>query len=137
MHVTRTASSFAALASVGAALCLAADPPDPGPPRGGLLLVQSELDLLAHASRVVTLEFDAARPSAVLQAIEEKSGLTIEVQGTLPERAGLSRSFREATVKEVLTWFSHELQVSFKAEPPDKLSVIVHASEAPPARQGG
>ena len=93
-----------------------------------MVLVQSELDYLPAAERAITLEVERAEPAAVLQEIRKKSGLAIEVRGSLPGLPVLSASFRETKAKVVLTWLAEQVPVSFKAEPPNKLWVIVEAS---------
>jgi hypothetical protein len=103
-----------------------------GPPKHGFILVQSELDLLPAAKRRITLQVDKAQPAAVLEALRKESGLTIEVQGTLPARPMLSGSFRNAHAKELLDWFARQLWVTFRAEPPNTLWIIADPPKTGP-----
>jgi len=93
------------------------------PPRP-MILVQSELDLLPASKRLVTLKVDDARPAAFLDLLRERSGLTIEVRGALPAEPTVSGTFREVEAKELLDWFARQVRVAYRAEPPNKLSII-------------
>jgi hypothetical protein len=101
---------------------------NPEPPGDHLILVQAELDHLAAAKQPITLDVEHAAPAAVLGEIARKSGITIEVRGSLPGRPALTASYRDASAKTVLTWFAGQVPVSFRAEPPNKLWVIVEPS---------
>ena len=128
---------FAVVVAIGSTPALAKPPRAAGPTDDGLLLVQSELDLLPAAKRLVTLRIEKAQPAAVVEMLRKESGLTIEIEGALPARPVLSASFRDTEVKDVLRWFAKQLPVDFRAEPPNRLWIIVaarnerpHASEA-------
>jgi hypothetical protein len=125
--------SHCLLLAIAATLALApaaAQPvADPEPPGDVQLLVHSELDYLAAADRLITVEAAKATPAAVLDQIRKKSGLTIDVQGALAARPLLSPSFRDAKAETVLVWFAEQIPVSFKAEPPNRLLVIVEEAK--------
>lgn len=105
----------------------------PSPPPGRYALVQAELDYLPAAERTISLDVSNARPAAVLQKVEEKSGLAIEVQGSLPSRPALSASYRDTETRVILEWLAREMDLSFRAEPPNTLWIIVEerAKRAP------
>lgn len=93
-------------------------------PSGVLLLIQSELDYLEVADREISLSLDKAEPDRALRQIAAAAGLSIELDGTLPKKPALTRSFEKATVKEVLTWYAREIPVVYKAKNPDTLVII-------------
>jgi hypothetical protein len=121
-----TRGSIIAAAGMLALVALALEPaPEMEVPQDVLVLVQSELDYLAAAERAITLEVERAVPAAVLEQIAARSGLVIDVRGTLPPKALLTSSFRDTKTKTVLAWFAEQVPVAFKAEPPNRLLVIV------------
>jgi hypothetical protein len=87
--------------------------------------VQSELDLLPATQRRVTILLKGVQPAEFLEKLRKDTGLKIEVTGKLPAGPALSATFRDAEARKVLTWFAQQLPVSFRAEPPDKLWVVV------------
>ncbi len=97
----------------------------PEPLREDLLLVQSELDFLPAAQTPITLEVEEGKPIRVLREIGRRSGLAIEVRGSLPSRPLLTASFRQVRTREILVWFADQLSVHYRAEPPHKLWVLV------------
>ena len=120
-------------AFVGVAAPASAGPPeDFGPPPDAQILVQSELDLLPAAKRILTLHVKDAQPADVLETLRKHSGLAIGVQGTLPAHPVLSASFRDKKLKDVLNWFAEAVSVTFRAEPPSKLWIVVETPKAPP-----
>ena len=92
-----------------------------------MLLVQSELDYLEVATLKISVDFDKVAPKKALAQIGARAGLSIEVHGTLPKEPRLTRSFEDATVKEVLTWYAGAIPVVYKAEGPNKLTVLFRA----------
>jgi hypothetical protein len=89
------------------------------------VLVQAELDYLPAVERAITLEVTEEKPAAVLQKIRKLSGLAIEVQGLLPNRPVLSASYQDTETRVILEWLAAELDLAFRAEPPNKLWIIV------------
>jgi hypothetical protein len=92
-------------------------------------LIQSELDYLAVASRRVSLDFKELQPKEVLGQIGKKAKLDIEVHGLLPKEPRLTKSFANATVKEILSWYAREVPVIYKAEGSEKLVVLVNTQD--------
>jgi len=92
-----------------------------------MLLIQSELDYLEVATLKISVDFDKVEPKKALAQIGARAGLSIEVHGTLPKEPRLTRSFEDATVKEVLTWYAGAIPVAYKAEGPNKLTVFFRA----------
>ena len=129
--------SFLALLTVTAAL--AADPPPESKDRAPdtWLLVQSELDHLPAADRPITLDAKGLSPSAVLEEIGKKSGLTIQVRGSLPPGVELSPSFRDTAAGTVLKWFAEQVPVQFRARPPSTLEIFVEPPKVAPKREAG
>ena len=103
----------------------------PEPPGSALLLVQSELDSLEVAGARIDIDFEDAPPDAVLRQLERHTALIIEIQGVLPDQGPLARSFRGATVKEILEWLAAEVPVLYRAENPDRLQVSAARSRSP------
>ena len=97
----------------------------PLPPPRHYALVQAELDYLPAAERTISLNVSDAKPAAILQEVEEKSGLAIEVQGSLPSRPALSARYRDTETRVILEWLAREMDLSFRAEPPNTLWIIV------------
>ncbi|MBD3868949.1 MAG: hypothetical protein IFK94_12545 [Acidobacteria bacterium] len=91
-----------------------------------LLLIQSELDYLEGSDREISLTLDQADPHQAIKQIAATAGLSIEVDGILPMKPTLTKSFENATVKDVLTWYASEVKVIYKAKSPDRLVVIAH-----------
>jgi len=86
MSAMRIGGFMFGMAVVGAStLVFAAPPATEGPPVRPRYLVQSELDLFPATKRLVTLQIDNASPSRILEILRKESGLTIEVQGKLPD----------------------------------------------------
>ena len=137
MSAARSGCFMFGMVVVGACTPTSAGPPSmEGPSVHSRLLVQSELDLFPAAKRLVTLQFDKASPEALLEMLRKESGLTIEVQGKLPVGPKLSASFRDTEVRDAFTWFSKQLRVTYRAEPPKKLWVITESSgERPHAKE--
>ncbi len=92
-----------------------------------MLLIQSELDYLEVATLKISVDFDKVAPKKALTQIGARAGLSIVVHGTLPKEPRLTRSFEDATVKEVLTWYAGAIPVAYKAEGPNKLTVFFRA----------
>jgi hypothetical protein len=111
-----------ALLSVSTSFAQASDQLEP--PGDALLLVQSELEYLEVANQRISIDFKEASPEKALEQIGKKLPLVIEIQRTLPEEPKLTRSFRDAKVKEILQWFASEVSVSYHAERPNKLLVL-------------
>ena len=112
-----------ALLPLSAATAQPTEPPEP--PRGVMLLVQSELDYLEVADRRVSFDFRGESPATVLGRLRKEVPLAIAIAGPLPAEHGLTATFRRATVKEVLEWFARQLDVCYRAEGPDRLLVLV------------
>jgi hypothetical protein len=110
-----------------ASIPVLAAPVVPGPeiPDDALALVQSEVDYLPVAQRKISVEVREAVPATFLDAVRDATDLTIEVQGTLPTRPLLTASFKRTKTKKILAWFATQVPVTYKAQPPDKLIVIV------------
>lgn len=103
-----------------------AEPPcDVETPGGELALVKSELEYLPAVERRITLRVEEAEPASVLAKIAKLSGLTIRVHGSLPRRPLLSVDHRDTSAKVVLEWFASKVPLSFRAEPPKTLWVLV------------
>jgi len=92
-------------------------------------LIQSELDYLAVAGRRVSLDFKELQPKEVLEQIGEKVKLDIQVRGLLPKEPRLTKSFANATVKEILSWYAREVPVIYKAKNSEKLVVLVNTED--------
>jgi hypothetical protein len=112
------------LVAISGTLLLAQSDPVEEMPVDVMLLVQSELDYLKAAQREIDVELDGATPTEALSRIGEKAGLTIKVHGKPPRELKLTRSFEGATLKEVLTWYAREVPVAYRAEGPEKLTVV-------------
>ena len=130
MSATRAGSFILAMVVAGAFTLVAAAPPaEQPPPRPTRPLVQSELDLLPAAKRLLTLQFDKASPEAALEILRKESGLTIEVQGKLPAGPALSMSFRDTAAKDVFVWLAKQLPVTYRAEPPNTLWIVTDVND--------
>ena len=92
-------------------------------------LIQSELDYLAVANRRVSLDFKGLQPKEILEQIGDKVTLDIEVRGLLPKEPRLTKSFANATVKEILSWYAREVPVIYKAKGSEKLVVLVNTQD--------
>jgi hypothetical protein len=101
------------------------------PPADFLVLVQSETDHLPAARRTITLTLRDAEPAAALREVGEAAGLVLEVRGALPDRPLLSAAYRDVETKAVLEWFAESVPVYYRAEPPNKLWVIVEQEPRP------
>lgn len=132
MSLKALASVVAVFGTVATVLVAAAPPEQVERPGDAQLLAQSELDFLPATARTITLLVQKEKPAVVLERIRKESGLKIEVQGSLPGHPALSASFRDAEVKDVLRWFMEQLRVTYKADPPNTLWVIVEAPRARP-----
>jgi hypothetical protein len=106
-------------------------------PADVLILIQSELDYLDCADREIRIELDEATPAEALRRIGSAAGLTIEVDGTLPEVPKLSKSFENASVKEVLTWYASRVPVLYKTKSVRKLVVLVRDRAPSEGEEGG
>ena len=66
------------------------------------------------------------QPKEILEQVRDKVKLAIEVRGLLPKEPRLTKSFVNATVKEILSWYAREVPVIYKAEGSKKLVVLVN-----------
>ncbi len=114
-----------ALAAVGyCSVVVTAQAPESYPPGDEMLLVQSELDYLENADRRIDVKIEQATPAAALQVIRERSGLTIDVKGTLPAGPELTVSMRGVSVREVLKWYGKKVGAVYRVERGDRVVVI-------------
>ena len=104
-------------------------------PSDVLLLTQSEVDYLEDAGREISLALVKAKPDQALKQIARIAGLALEIEGTLPRRPALTKSFENATVKEVLTWYAGEVPVVYRAKDRSTL-VVVARGDADEGRSG-
>ena len=97
----------------------------PSRPEGnGLITVQSELDYLRASKLKISVELKQVTVRQIFDEIAHKAGIRIEFEGALPQETRRDASFTKARVKDVLAKLGTDLNVQYRVDGPDQLSVI-------------
>jgi hypothetical protein len=124
-----------ALLALAVSPLVAADPPPPTPKPENFLLISPGSGHLPATGRLISIEANGLAGGGARRD-RRKSGLTIEIKGSLPKDVLLSPSFKDAPTKTILTWLAEKLPIQFRAEPPNTLTVFVEPVKAPPKGDG-
>lgn len=95
--------------------------------RADLVTVQSELDYLAAAKTVLSIELTQVTARQAFEEVAQQAAIRIAFEVPLTGEHRYTLIFKEQTLKHVLTTLADAVGVTYRVDRPDTLTIVSHA----------